>query len=213
MGRHALQRWSAREEFGESNERLKVERVVSLPDTHSLFGTGAGAIFETHVDTTDLERARGFYRDTLGLDEAHVILERQVAFYWIGGRGNAMLGVWGVAEDVWRPQHFAFTIAEAQIPASLARMRDVGIEILDFFGQPTDDPSVHAWMPACGIFFRDPDGNSLELVAMLAGHARPEAGVIPLSTWYAELSQPNELMPASDRQSRVESVDWSIADQ
>jgi lactoylglutathione lyase len=152
--------------------------------TQPPFGTGAGAIFETHVQTTDLERARRFYRDTLGLEEAHVIPERQVAFYWIGGRGNAMLGVWGVAPDEWQRSHFAFTIGEAQIPDSLAAMRAAGVEVVDFFGDPTDDPSVHAWMPACGIFFRDPDGNSLELVAMLAGEGHPAAGVIPLSQWY-----------------------------
>lgn len=154
-------------------------------DRRAPFGTGPGTIFETHVQTTNLDRARTFYRDTLGLEEAHVIPERQVAFYWIGDRGNAMLGVWGVAEDEWHRSHFAFTIDEAQIQASLARMRDAGIEALDFSGNPTDDPSVHAWMPACGIFFRDPDDNSLELVAMLAGEGRPEESVVSLSQWYA----------------------------
>lgn len=162
------------------------------------FGTGAGSIFETHVLTTNLERARAFYRDTLGLEEAYVLHERQVAFYWIGGRGNAMLGVWGVAEADWHRSHFAFTIAEEQIAASIAGMRAAGVASVDFFGNPTDDPSVHAWMPACGIFFRDPDGNSLELVAMLHGDGHPEAGVIPLSEWYAVYAPRVDLAVVSD---------------
>jgi lactoylglutathione lyase len=149
------------------------------------FGVGAGTIFETHVYTTDLPRAMAFYGGTLGLELAYHLEARNVAFYWIGGHGNAMLGIWGVPAEQWQRSHFAFTIAEAAIPAALTAMRTAGVMILDFFGNQTDNPSVHAWMPACGIFFRDPDDNSLELVAMLAGEGRPDLGVIPLSEWYA----------------------------
>jgi catechol 2,3-dioxygenase-like lactoylglutathione lyase family enzyme len=161
----------------------------------SPFGTGSGTLFEAHVQTTDLERARVFYRETLGLEEAYVLDERSVAFYWVGGRGNAMLGVWGVTPKIWHPSHFAFTIDEARIDATLAGMRAAGVDALDFWGEPTTDPSVHTWMPACGIFFRDPDGNSLELLAMLAGDPRPDLGVIPLSEWYALSETPSARTP------------------
>lgn len=150
------------------------------------FGVGAGTIFETHVYTTDLPRAMTFYGETLGLELAYHLEARAVAFYWIGGAGNAMLGVWGVPEAEWQRSHFAFTIREQDIPAALDGMRAAGVRIIDFFGNETDDPTVHAWMPACGIFFRDPDGNSLELVAMLDGAGRPDLGVIPLSAWQVQ---------------------------
>jgi lactoylglutathione lyase len=148
-------------------------------------GLGPGTIFETHVYTTNLARAIGFYRDRLGLHLAHHIGSRQVAFFWIGAPGNAMLGVWEVHEAQWRSSHFAFTIAEEEIGPGMTRLRDAGIEVLDFWGEPTDDPTVHSWMPACGVFFRDPDGNSLELLAMLPGEGRPEMGPTPLSVWNA----------------------------
>lgn len=148
-------------------------------------GVGLADIFETHVYATDLPRAMEFYGGTLGLALAHRVPARDVAFYWIGPPGHAMLGVWGVPAEEWRRSHFAFTIRQEQIADALDGLRRAGVQPLDFSGQPTDDPSVHAWMPACGIFFRDPDGNSLELLAMLADAPRPDLGVMPLSAWRA----------------------------
>lgn len=145
--------------------------------------TFSPAIFETHVFTTDLERAMQFYGERLGLEFAYLVEERRIAFYWVGGAGNAMLGVWEVPAERWQRAHFAFTIHETQIDDALTRLAAAGIEVVDFYGNPTSDPSVHAWMPAVGIFFRDPDGNSLEFVAMLSDPPRPDLSVVPLSEW------------------------------
>lgn len=153
--------------------------------TSTAFGLGPGAIFETHVYTRDLSRAITFYRDTLGLNLAYHLVERNVAFFWIGAAGNAMLGVWQVADSEWRSSHFAFTITAAEIDLAIERLRAAGLDLLDRWGQPTDDPTVHTWMPACGLFFRDPDGNSLELLAMLPGEGSPEYDLLPLSAWRA----------------------------
>lgn len=162
------------------------------------FGVTTGRIFETHVKTTDLPRAMAFYGGVLGLEEAHCVPERSVAFYWIGAPGNAMLGVWGVPVERWHSSHFAFEIAEDAIEESIQRLTAAGIRVNDFWGDGSNDPSVHAWMPAAGIFFRDPDGNSLEFVAMLPGPGRPELGVVPLSEW------------RSGSQPVSRSADWSI---
>ena len=51
-------------------------------------------LFETHIDVADLERARRFYGETLGLELGLVDEKRRVAFYWVGPRGEAMLGLW-----------------------------------------------------------------------------------------------------------------------
>ena len=53
-------------------------------------------LFEAHLTVRDLERSIGFYRDVLGLPLAHVIPARNVAFFWIGSPGQAMLGVWSI---------------------------------------------------------------------------------------------------------------------
>ena len=48
-------------------------------------------LFEAHLTVRDLDRSIAFYRDMLGLPLAHVIPERQVAFFWVpsSGQGNA----------------------------------------------------------------------------------------------------------------------------
>jgi catechol 2,3-dioxygenase-like lactoylglutathione lyase family enzyme len=124
-----------------------------------------------------------FYGERMGLEFAYLVESRRIAFYWIGGAGNAMLGIWEVPSEKWQRSHFAFTIREEQIEEALAGLRAAGIEVVDFFGEPTDDPSVHCWMPAVGIFFRDPDNNSLELVAMLSDPPRPDLTTLKLSEW------------------------------
>ncbi len=51
-------------------------------------------LFEAHLTVKDLQRSMRFFGDALGLELAQVFLERKVAFYWIGRRGNCMLGLW-----------------------------------------------------------------------------------------------------------------------
>jgi hypothetical protein len=53
-------------------------------------------LFESHLNVTDLHRSMSFFGQTLGFELADVFWERRVAFYWIGGRGNSMLGLWEV---------------------------------------------------------------------------------------------------------------------
>ena len=43
-------------------------------------------LFEAHLTVSDLSRSMTFFSEVLGLELAHVVAERRVAFYWIGGR-------------------------------------------------------------------------------------------------------------------------------
>ena len=52
------------------------------------------SLFEAHLTVSNLERSMKFYGETLGLELAQVFEERRVAFYWLGGRGHSMLGIW-----------------------------------------------------------------------------------------------------------------------
>ena len=65
-------------------------------------------LFESHLNVADLQRSMSFYGQTLGLELAEVIWKRRVAFYWIGGRGNSMLGLW---ESGTSPQRLSLHIA------------------------------------------------------------------------------------------------------
>jgi lactoylglutathione lyase len=52
---------------------------------------------------------------------------------------------------------------------------------LDFDGKATSEPVVLAWMPAASLYFRDPDGNLLELLSVLEESPRPEIGIVSWS--------------------------------
>jgi lactoylglutathione lyase len=141
-------------------------------------------LFEVHLTVTDLERAIAFYRDAVGLRLAHVESARQVAFFWIGQPGNAMLGLWsGGAGPERLTSHTAFSVSLADLLAAPGALRAAGITPLDFAGQPTTQPIVFAWMPAASVFFRDPDGHLLEYIAMLPQEPRPDFGIMPWRMW------------------------------
>lgn len=141
-------------------------------------------LFEAHLVVTDLDTSIGFYRDVVGLELAHVTSNRQAAFFWIGSRGNAMLGLWAAGPAPQKlTTHVAFATSLEDVVSAPHVLRSAGIVPLDFDAQPTEEPVVLAWMPAASIYFRDPDGHLLEYIAMLPDDPRPDAGVMPWRAW------------------------------
>jgi lactoylglutathione lyase len=137
---------------------------------------------ETHLTVADLSRSVAFYRDVVGLPVALEVPDRGAAFHWIGGPGEAMLGLWSIGSAPLAMQlHIAFSMSLADVLAAPKRLVASGIRPLSFFGEPTDEPSLIGWMPAAAIYFRDPDGHLLEYVSVLEGPARPELGIVPWS--------------------------------
>ncbi len=79
--------------------------------------------------------------------------------------------------------HLALRTDLPNILKAPALPRNAGIEPLDFNQQSTDEPVVLAWMPAASLYFRDPDGHSLEFLAMLPDSSEPHLGVVRRSRW------------------------------
>lgn len=141
-------------------------------------------LFETHLYVADLEQSIAFYKDILGLEQCHIELERQVAFFWIGEPNKAMLGIWQKPKSEIHPRHFAFQCElDFVLNEASAFLKSKGLKATNFLQDGTDQPMVFAWMPALSIYFKDPDGNSLEFIAMLDGEGNKDLGVISYTDW------------------------------
>jgi lactoylglutathione lyase len=145
---------------------------------------GVDRLFEAHLPVADLDASVVFYRDLVGLELAHVVPARQAAFFWVGPRGNGMLGLWAAGSSPHKTtMHIAFATALEHVIAAPRTLLSAGIAALDFNGKPTHEPVVLAWMPAAAVYFRDPDGHLLEYIAMLAEEPRLETGVVAWHQW------------------------------
>ncbi|MFS4581871.1 VOC family protein [Phaeobacter sp. C3_T13_0] len=147
-------------------------------------------IYETHLTVRNLQTAMEFYGEILGLELARHIPERQVAFYWVGGPAQGMLGLWsGASAPMGMRLHMAFRSTVSAMDGVCDRLSDAGVVPLDFNGMPTDEPVVLGWMPALSIYFTDPDGHSIEILAPMTGHPDANFGVSAYSDWKARTGE------------------------
>jgi catechol 2,3-dioxygenase-like lactoylglutathione lyase family enzyme len=122
-------------------------------------------VLETSLYVTDLDRAIRFYRDVLGLREipdAHFAGGRGAALQV--GTGPSVLLLFCAritlqggdlpAHGTVGGGHAAFRVDASEMPAWRKRLAEHGVEIEKEVAFGVNPPS---------IYFRDPDGNSLEL--------------------------------------------------
>ena len=147
-------------------------------------------LYEVHLPVTDLQRSVAFYAklgfergfDGTGGGGALLLYER--------GGARWMLGLFRVEAVIHRhpaEHHVAFRVAGEDADRMIPYLRALDIEPLHPPTAPVqgrmDEPIVHGWMPAAAVFFRDPDGHLLELIAELDGPPRPDFLYRPLSEW------------------------------
>jgi catechol 2,3-dioxygenase-like lactoylglutathione lyase family enzyme len=141
-------------------------------------------LWETHLTVADLDRSIAFYRDVVGLTLAHTVPERHVAFFWIGQPRQAMLGLWSIhTAPMGMRLHYAFQVTLDDVKASVAALKQAGLEPLAGGGRPIDEPEVIPWIPAASVYFKDPDGHSLEFIAMLPDMPQPRMNRVMLAEW------------------------------
>jgi catechol 2,3-dioxygenase-like lactoylglutathione lyase family enzyme len=127
-------------------------------------------VLETSLYVSDLDRATAFYQNVLGLRKIDDFPGGRGAALQVGS-GPSVLLLFRAditrAGGTFPPHgtsgagHVAFRVEASEISAWRERLRDHGVAIEKEIAFGTDPPS---------IYFRDPDGNSLELAVTTIWH-------------------------------------------
>lgn len=132
------------------------------------------AISELVLEVSDLEVARRFYRDLLGLEETLYGEGREDRYWYLIG-DSARLGLWtpqvGLAGGRGGAHvHFAFHVPDPEIDRVSDRLAERGVEV--------EGPIQLG--PGRAIYVTDPDGNVVEMwsqdMAEYAAGARAGGG-------------------------------------
>lgn len=112
-------------------------------------------VYEVAIRVRELARAEAFYRNVLGLD----VGVRDDKRNWLFLRAGGDAGMIVLQEDKgdWPTQHFAFTVDEVDMKDAATTLREHGVVV--------KGPVYHEWVPAWSLYFSDPDGHELELLA------------------------------------------------
>lgn len=173
--------------------RESTMNMTARPYPTQNVGAAITGVYETHLPVRDLDRSIAFYRDQLGLEFAKEFPERRVAFFWVGLKAEGMLGLWETGMAPLQMQvHFAFRAPEAFVASSCESLQAAGIQPLGFNGETVTEPVVIGWVPAVSIYFKDPDGHSLEILSTLDDAPDVDFGTGAYSAWLASRGNANE---------------------
>ncbi len=141
-------------------------------------------IFETHINASNYIESAQFYEKLLNIVPLHEDPDRKSKFYWVGKPGESMLGIReNYPSPLVQRQHFAFRVNLSDISKARSYLQGLGIHSENFWGESSDQWVVFPFMPAVSIYFDDPDGHSVELIAMLEDAPRPELKLMLLEDW------------------------------
>lgn len=144
-------------------------------------------LYEVHLPVTDVDRSIDFYVEKLGFGERGGV---SALLTYTAENIPWMLGLFRVDTIVHREAaeyHVSFRVVERNADMMIPYLLERGIEPVHPPTAPVqgamNEPIVHGWMPAAAVFFKDPDGHLLELIAELAETPRPDVFYCPLSKW------------------------------
>ena len=127
-------------------------------------------IAELGLRVTDLPRAVAFYQEVLGLE---IVRAYPTIVFLKAGELDSPLGRGGHPQllvlfdrkvklniALTTVDHFAFEISLEQYPTERERLQQKGLELTERIWR-----GEYAWLQARSVFFDDPDGNTIELIA------------------------------------------------
>ena len=147
-------------------------------------------MYEAHLPVSNLEASIEFYKK---LDLEIAYRQDNLAFFWIE-KDKSWLGLWetGRMDVPYHPsmRHIALQIdlEDMKNAKDWLKNREInGSTNFDFLSerQPHDISSTSQAHAA--IHFKDPDGNSIELIAPLRLDSNEELSMVSLENWDHEL--------------------------
>ena len=142
-------------------------------------------LYEAHLPVSNLKNSIEFYRK-LGLELAW--RDEDTAFFWIE-QGKSWLGLWegNEYETRYHPslRHIAFRVSYEDLKESLKWLDFIQVEAVPFGNRESTEPFIRPHQGNASVYFKDPDGNSLELIC--------------------HIEVPNELKHITDK---LSFVDW-----
>lgn len=143
-------------------------------------------IYEAHLPVSDLTESIEFY-ERLGLKLA--FKNEKLAFLWII-EGESWIGLWETdrVNLPYHPsiRHVAFHIDEGSLESIKGWLEERNIEVRTAFRMtPEQQPLVLPNFPHAhaAVYFDDPDGNSLELIAFLETNPQEAFELMPYVEW------------------------------
>ena len=143
-------------------------------------------IYEAHLPVSDFKKSIEFYKK-LELEIAYQ--QENLVFFWIE-KGRSWLGLWETdkVKTPYHPslRHIAFLIDRDNMQGIKEWLKERDIAVSTNFGflpekQPLvlpNNPQAHA-----AIYFKDPDGNSIEFIAPLRLDYKEEFKMMTLEEW------------------------------
>jgi len=144
-----------------SRERDRIRDRHLLPPDHRPASSARG-LHHTALISSDVERTIRFYQDVLGFPLTELIENRDYAgsshFFFDIGHGNLLaffdfpgLDLGPYAEVLGGLHHLAISVAPDQWEQLVGRLEEAGVE--------------HELHSGVSVYFRDPDGARIELIA------------------------------------------------
>ncbi|WP_200411192.1 VOC family protein [Virgibacillus salexigens] len=143
-------------------------------------------IYEAHLPVSNLETSIEFYKK---LDLEIAYQQENLVFFWIE-KGRSWLGLWETdkVNTPYHPslRHLALQIDREDMKSIKEWLKKRGITVSTNFGFPPEkqplvlpnNPQAHA-----AIYFKDPDGNSLELITPLRIDFEEQFNMMTLEEW------------------------------
>ncbi|KMY48565.1 VOC family protein [Peribacillus loiseleuriae] len=143
-------------------------------------------LYEAHLPVSNLLNSIKFYKK---LDLELAYQHEKLAFFWIE-KGHSWLGLWETdkVDTPYHPslRHIAWHVDIKDIRNAKEWLESKGIQITPAFGFPPEkQPLVllNKLNAHAAIYFQDPDGNSLELIAPLRLGVGEDSTMMSLEDW------------------------------